>query len=114
MGTFYHSPGGSYIFAIRKPTRILRIQPLSEHRGYLRLFYTHVPRRRHEDMKKGSRLSTTPFFCQRFPFQRMASSVSTSKNLALSMLGIRLIFSSMAGMTVPSILPMTLAVLVAM
>ncbi len=39
MGTFYHSPGGSYSFAIRKPTRILRIQPLSEHRGYLRLFY---------------------------------------------------------------------------
>ena len=39
MGTFYHNLEGSYSFAIRKSLRILRIQPLCEHRGYLRLFY---------------------------------------------------------------------------
>ena len=39
MGTFYHNLEGSYSFAIRKSLRILRIQPLCEHMGHLRLFY---------------------------------------------------------------------------
>ena len=42
MGTFYHSPEGSYSFAIRKSLRILCIQPLCEHRGYLRIFYIRL------------------------------------------------------------------------